>query len=488
MQTDVLIIGGGLAGLAAAIGLLDSGLRITLVEESETLGGRARSWTDPTTGDAIDIGPHIFLSEYPNLLRLLEILGTRDNVVWDTAEFITLIDNHRPVPMRLHHLPPPLHFLPSFLATAPVTLRDVHSSRRVLWLAMKMDDDDVQRLDDFTAAHFLRRMGVTERFRQWFWASASMAIMNVPLDHCSAGALMRLFRILIAYNDLRMGFPAVGLSDLYVPQAVRRIDAAGGRIVTGKGVRRLFANNGAATGAVLSDQTRIEARFCISSVPPQCLHAILPQEWSNTYTVFRNLTAFEPNPYISTYLWFDRKLTRATNWASVWTPTTLNYDFYDLSNIRHDWQDRRSTIASNIMYSHRAMSMSDDEIVEATAGEIADFLPQTAQAKIRHARVHRIPMAIPCPYPGTEHRRPDQRSPIKHLYLAGDWTRTTIPACMESAVISGWRAAEHVLSDAGQPRRLVVPFRQAGGITGLVARWRKTHPLPAADSTHPQKS
>src|SRR2546421_1266934 len=100
-ETDVLILGGGLAGLTIAVGLRRSGLRVTIVERDRILGGRARSWRDAKTGDPIHVGPHILLTEYPNFLRLLSILGTRSRVVWQSRErFITMVKGRRRIVMK----------------------------------------------------------------------------------------------------------------------------------------------------------------------------------------------------------------------------------------------------------------------------------------------------------------------------------------------------------------------------------------------------
>lgn len=473
MYTDVLIIGGGIAGLACGVGLCGNRLRVVVVEQSAALGGRARSWVDRETGDVVDIGPHILLSEYRNMLRLLELLGTRERIAWRTDRFITLFEKPHAVPVRMGRLPAPLHFVRSILSAPTISIADANSNARTTWTAMRLTEDDVQRLDGVAAADFLRGQGVTKRFRDWFWASTAMSIMNVPLERCSAGALLRFYQLLLGHNDLRMGFPAIGLSELYVPQATRRIEADGGRILTQSGVKRLTGADGAPVGAVLADGTRVDARWCVSAVPPQSLGEILPPEWRGRDPAFAELSAFEPSPYVSTYLWFDRKLTREPSWARVWSPSNLNYDSYDLSNIRSGWEARPSVIASNIIYSHRADGMSDEAIVDATRREIAEYLPEAAWSTLRHARVHRIPMAIPCPFPGTERKRPPTRTALPGLLLAGDWTRTGFPACMESAVRSGWLAAEQILAEAGRPRRLALGLDAREGITGLVQRLRR---------------
>lgn len=457
MHADVVIVGGGIAGLACAVALCGSGLRTIVLESTDTLGGRACSWTDRHTGDDVDIGPHILLSEYRNMLELLEQLGTRDQVVWQRDKFITLVDAPRTVDIRMHRLPAPLHFLPSMLGLPQVSLRDLASNRRLIWQVMRLSPQDVLALDSVSADEHLRRLGVSERFVDWFWRSACMSIMNVPLERCSAGALLHFFRFMIGKSGYQVGFAGIGLANLFAPGAVRRIEAAGGRVLMRSPAVGLVARDGAITGVRLADGSRIDANCCVAAVAPRELRPLLPEAWVRTHPPLQDLAATEPSPYISTYLWFDRKLTRERFWARVWSPTNLNCDSYDLSNIRPGWSGRPSLIASNIVYSYRAAELSDDKIVEATLRELADFIPKVSQAKLQHARVHRIPMAIPAPYPGSQRLRPQTQTPIAGLFLAGDWVSTGLPACMEGAVRAGRLAAEQVLKTQGRARQIALP-------------------------------
>lgn len=92
---EVIIIGAGVAGLACATLLADHGLRVLVVEADTIPGGRARNWADPATGDTVDIGPHILLNKYPNMLAWLERLGRSDQVFWQTDELLTVLDQQR---------------------------------------------------------------------------------------------------------------------------------------------------------------------------------------------------------------------------------------------------------------------------------------------------------------------------------------------------------------------------------------------------------
>lgn len=141
-----------------------------------------------------------------------------------------------------------------------------------------------------------------------------------------------------------------------------------------------------------------------------------------------------------------------------------------LTRNRQGWQGRPTVIASNIIYSHRAEGLLDDEIVRATVAELAEFAPEAARATLLHARVHRVPMAIPCPLVGFEGRRPPQRCAVPGLVLAGDWTRTRMPCTMEGAVKSGALAAEAVLERAGQPAALAIEARMYDDVAGMVRK------------------
>jgi uncharacterized protein with NAD-binding domain and iron-sulfur cluster len=468
IECDVVIIGGGLAGLTCAIGLRDTGLSIIVVEQSGSLGGRARGWTDDKTGDPVDIGPHIFLSEYPNTLKLFETLGTRDRIIWHRDQFITIADGQHPIVMRMSPLPAPFHFVPSVLADGTVALWDKLSNVPVSLFAMQMDETDVQNLDRLTAAEFLHSMGVTQNYIDRFWAFVSMAIMNIPVEQCSAGALLRFYRHLIGHNNYYIGFPAAGLSNMFAPQARQLLEQSGVRLFLNTSVQRFTGDAASATGVQLANDQRISARFCVSAIPAHDLRLIIHNEWLDHYGLFNDLDSFAPCPYISTYLWFDRKLSERQFWARIYSSDDLNCDFYDLSNINPGWQNRPSVIACNIINSQRAAHLSDREIIEATIREIAGSIPDAIHAKVLHSVINRIPMAIHCPYPGTENKRPAAATPVRGLLLAGDWTRTGIPASMESAVCSGWLAAEKVLHEIGRPARLALSINETEGVAGMI--------------------
>lgn len=472
---DVLVVGAGLAGLGCALALARAGLRVIVFESENVAGGRAGSIDDPATGDRVDLGPHVLLSEYRNMLQLLQELGTAEHVQWQDGEFITLLDGRHVERMHMRSLPAPFHLLPDILRVPTVSLSDIVSNRRVLWLAMKLHESDVPDLDRMNAREFLLRMGVSERFMNWYWRTLAMTILNVPLEHCSAGALMRFFHQMISHGGYRIGLPSTSLAELVVEPAVSALEAAGGEIRFSSKVETVSGTGFAVDGAELHDGSRWRAPACVVCVSPQQLSALLPRSWVQRFSLFRNASLFRPSPYICTYTWFSEKLSPEKFWARTWSPSNLNYDFYDLSNVRRGWAARPSLIASNVIDSERVQDLGDEEILAGTLREICDYLPQAREARILHARVHRVPMAIPAPVPGFERMRPQTRTPVKGLFLAGDWIGTGMPASMESALCAGNRAAERAAQYLGHSLRVALKVAPPEGLAGFVNRWSTRH-------------
>lgn len=470
LDTEVAILGGGLAGLTCAAGLAREGIDCTVVERRERLGGRARSWRDETTGDPVHIGPHIFLSHYPNMFQLLDLFGTRSDIVWQEDHFITISDGPDTFVMDQHPLPPPLHFLPSIVADDRLPLLHKLSNVPITLFAMQMDERDVLRLDDVNAYGFLRRMGVSEQYLRQFWAFTSRAIMNVPLELCSAGALLRFYRRFIGHRDFSFGFPDGGLGDLFAPHAGDFLRERGCDVRLETEAVGFATGRDGVEGLQLADGRELRAETTVAAVPPTTLRDLVPRDWNERWDVFGELGFFDPSSYISPYLWFDRKLTDLKMWARSHDTHALNCDFYDFSNILSDWNRDGSFVTSNIINSQRIGPLSDREVVERTVDEIADFLPGASMDRLEHSVVNRIPMAIHAPYPGTERRRPDPNPPVDGLLLAGDWIQTHLPSSMESACKSGWMAADQVLADRGRRTSMTAEHPDVEGLTRLFDR------------------
>ena len=470
MSPDAVVVGAGVAGLRCAMALADAGMRVLVLEAAPCAGGRASSWADETTGLQVDIGPHVLSSEHRNFMAMLRRLGTADQVLWQRRPLITLHDGRGVLRMPSPRLPPPLHGLPLLpRALTRLSLRDGWSHRRIAWRAARLNERTLRELDVEEAHAFLRDMGVRPAAIEWFWRSAMLALLNVPLEQCSAASMMRVFRLMLGRSGYHFGFPRLALSQLYVPGCCRAVVRSGGQVLFGARVRRLRLEQGRLAGVDLEDGHRVDSTRCVLALPPQEVAALAGESGEGALQPLATAARyFRPSPYISTYLWFDRPVGDERFWARVWTPQGLNTDFYDLSRIRTSLEGQPSVIAANAIGPMARADWPDARIVEQTVQEVKEFAPAARQARVVHARVHRTPMAIPQPRPGTEALRPAASTPVAGLWVAGDWTDTAVPCSMESAARSGALAAEAVLAAAGRPQNLSIAAPETRGLVRLL--------------------
>ncbi|MBC5785794.1 FAD-dependent oxidoreductase [Ramlibacter sp. USB13] len=466
-EFDAVVVGAGVAGLFCAASLADAGVKVAVLEARADAGGRARSWHDATMGLEVDIGPHVLSSEHRQFVRMLRRLGTADQVQWQREPQVTLLDAGELLAVRNVRWTPPLHGLPNLpVALRRIGWRDAVSHWRVAWHAARANEESLRALDGIAALHWLRSLGVTTRAIDWFWRSALLALLNVPLEHCSAAAAMRVFRLMLGRSGYHFGFPTTGLSRLYVPACVGLVRERGSAFFTRSAVRNLEIENDRVAGVRLRDGKVLRAPWCVLALPPWNLAPLLARTRSARLAGLAEAASrFLGAPYTSTVLALDRRVGELRFRARVWNPADFNTDFYDLANIRPELAGGGSVIACNAIGPHARLAWSDREVVARTMAELADCTPAARDARVLRACVHRIRAAIPQPRPGTETLRPPTRTGLQGLLLAGDWIATAVPCSMESAARSAALAAGAILG-----RELVLPPPESYGFVGLLRK------------------
>jgi len=145
VDRDVVIVGGGFAGLSAGVALAERGYLVTVIEKRSRLGGRASSYVDPTTGEVVDNGQHVFLRAYRQTIRFLATIGTLDQLVFQRRFALDLVGPEgSPTHVSAFPLPAPLHVAAGVLAARGLPLRDRLAALSLGWRVWSRDDADAR--------------------------------------------------------------------------------------------------------------------------------------------------------------------------------------------------------------------------------------------------------------------------------------------------------------------------------------------------------
>ncbi len=428
----VIVIGGGLAGMAAAAALGSAGYDTTLVEARPFLGGRATSYalnTGEASPETIDNCQHILLRCCVNLLDFYERVGVADRIRFH-REFYFVEPGGRISVMRAGALPRPAHFTESFLRMRCFATRDKIAIARGL-LALRRERTRRGDLDSITMLEWLREKKQTPRAIERFWNQVLVSAINEDLDHMAARHGFQVFWLgfLARADAYEMGVPEVPLGDLYSSAAWTRVPGVQLQLRS-----RVDAIEHGGR-AVIASGERLECDYCICA---------LPFERAASLIEGLDVTAFEHSPITGIHLWFDRPVTNLPH------ATLLDRTVQWLFN-----KDGGRYVQLVVSASRGLVDMPRNEVIALATRELAEFFPVAREAVLEKAHVVKEVRATFSARPGLV--RPPAQTAFENLFLAGDWTASGWPATMEGAVRSGYIAAEAVTRKAGAPRTFLLP-------------------------------
>lgn len=441
-KQSVGIIGGGLAGLAAACALAEAGFQVTLFERRPYLGGRASSYQHPGTNEVVDNCQHVLLGCCTNLIEFYERTGVADKIRWyDRLTFLE--PGGRASEIGASGLPAPFHTAPSFLAADCLGLSDKLSIGRAMLALMPAAPPD-------TGASFLtwlQRHGQTQRAIERFWQTVLVSALNEDLDRISVSYAAQVFResFLKSRQAGRMGVPALPLTELY-NAAGEYIRARGGEVRFRASVDAFRPD---ASQVVLCSGGQEQAfDYAVLAVPFQAAPAILPSS-AEAESLRSLLSHFESSPITGIHLWFDHEISDLDH--AVLLDRTIQWMFHKSRILRQrasaaeqaaDGSSRNSYVELVVSSSKSLVEKPRADIVELAVRELREFFPAARDAKLVKSTVIKEVHATYSPKPGIDACRPLSATAWPRVFLAGDWIATGWPATMEGAVRSGYMAAE----------------------------------------------
>ena len=472
----MIVIGGGLAGLAASVALADAGWRVRLFEQRPFLGGRAASYVLPS-GEHVDNCQHVTFGCCTNLEDFYRRVGSSDKIRF--FDSLVLLDPEgRRGEMRAGLLPAPFHMTGSFLAFSPLALKDKIAIARAFYSILKSGGrpPDVDVSGGISMLEWLHRHKQTPAAINRFWRAVLVSALSEELERIDARYGIDVFwkAVLSTKFGYRMGVPAVALGDLY-ESCRSAIEQQGGEVVLRSALRGLRIENNKLTAAIFDEGREETADAFIVALPHTALSELLPASVKQSDPAFANLDKINDAPITGVHLWFDRQVMTEPFLSLLDTTTQWIFNksalYAGANGVSPATSGNRQYVQLVISASFDLLEKARQEIIELCLKEVRHALPASRDANLLKATVIKEAEATFSPQPGVDRWRPRQETAIAGFFLAGDWTATGWPATMEGAVRSGYLAAEAVLRNAGTPREFLRPDLKPDGLSGF---WAKT--------------
>ncbi len=465
------MIGGGLAGLSSAVALAEAGLQVRLLEKRPHLGGRATSYTLPD-GSEVDNCQHVTLGCCTNLADFYSRVGAAGKIrFFDRLYFVDA--QGRRSTMEASPLPAPMHLAPSFLLFSSLNLADKRGIASAM-MAIATAGGNPAGIDGISMLDWLHRRKQTPAAIDRFWRVVLVSALDEELSRTDARYGIEVFwkGFLANKSGYRVGIPSVPLAQLYegCREAVMR---RGGEVRLRAGIREIRVRDNSFVSVVMDDGIETSAGACIAAVPHDALLNLLPREMAEENGPLSGLANIKTSPITGVHLWYDRTvmtepfltlLDHTTQWVFNKTLLVGSAETNEAgagptfqSDPSFDGDEGGQYLQLVISASYDLVQKSRQEIIDLCCRELAEVLPATRAAQLRKATVIKEINATFSPAPGVNRWRPTQKSSVKDLFLAGDWTRTSWPSTMEGAVRSGYLAAEALLAACGQPRNFLQP-------------------------------
>ncbi|MFI6876967.1 hydroxysqualene dehydroxylase HpnE [Streptomyces sp. NPDC050400] len=449
-RPTAVVVGGGIAGVTAALSLADGGMDVTLLEGRPRLGGLAFSFK---RGDlTVDNGQHVYLRCCTAYRWFLDRIDATSLAPLQERLDVPVLDaeKNRLGRLRRTALPVPLHLARS-LATYPhLSLAERANVGRAA-LALKGLDLTDPALDERDFGSWLAEHGQSQRAIEALWDLVGVATLNAVAGESSLGLAAMVFKtgLLSDPGAADIGWARVPLGELHDTLARKALDTAGVRTELRTRVTSISRTENGRWAVEVPEGPDgsgriVTADTVVLAVPQRETRDLLPDGALDDPD---RLLGIGTAPILNLHVVYDRKVLKRPFFTALGSPVQWVFDRTEASGLTEG------------QYLAVSQSAAQDEIDAPVAvlrerylPELERLLPAARGAKVHDFFVTRERTATFAPTPGVGALRPSARTRASGLYLAGAWTATGWPATMESAVRSGVSAADAALAALGRPR------------------------------------
>jgi squalene-associated FAD-dependent desaturase len=432
------IIGGGYAGMAAAVALAERGIAVTVFESAQQLGGRARGVMHNDT--QLDNGQHLMLGCYRATLRMIEQVG--GNIEKDFLRLPLQLDLHGEFSLKAPRLPAPLHLLVALFNAQGLSFRErLNAARFMLALrrinftlpSPKLGGGVGGEGNDISVAKLLAQHQQNTALVQKLWEPLCIAALNTPIHKASAQIFLNVLRDALNRSraDSDVLLPRINFTELFPQRAANYVEQRGGKVFIACGVEGLRPlENGM---EITTAQGTSQFSHVICTAPP-VVAAKLLRPIAALEDVVAQIEALQHQPIYTVYLQYPAHVTL----PHLMLGLHLNYSQWLFDKGRISGQ--HGLLAAVISAEGLHQELSQDELAQKVIAELsAEFgiAEQPAWFKVIAEK-----RATFCCSPNLQ--RPSQLTPLPRLLLAGDYTAGDYPATLEGAVMSGLKCADMI--------------------------------------------
>ena len=458
VQRTVAVVGGGVAGIAAAVRAADAGWRPVLIETRTKLGGRATSFDDVRSGVELDNCQHVVMGCCTNILELYDRLGVLGELDWHETLWFARENGARDALAIAPVLPAPLHYAPSFLRMRLFSFAEKRAIARAFLAILRMGPRGRLRWQGRAFGEFLAETRQSPRVVELFWDPVVVSACNLPSARCEAAHALKVFdEGMLAHRFAgAVGVSRVPLARLYEGVA-SILGNAGGELRLRTSAKALAFDGTRITGVVCDDGV-VPAQAVICAVPPDrlarlCSHTLRAQDKRLT-----NLESFAFSPILGVHLAMRRRVLDVPNLALP--GRAVHWLFAHDAPAGADFVQRIEAVVSA---ADDWIGLSETEVRARVLAELAWAIPGVTDDDIAWSRPVLEKRATFASRPGVESIRPrarveagDLKGGVANLFLAGEWTDTGWPSTMEGAARSGFAAAQACCGARGVESELPV--------------------------------